>query len=552
MSAFTMAYTVLGGLGLFFYGMKSMSESLQSLAGDTIRQIISVLTSNRFLAVIVGCAVTMLVQSSSVSTVMVIGLVNAGLMSLVQAIGVIFGANIGTTITGWIISIKVGKYGLLLIGMGIFPALFGRTNRHKEIGRIFLGMGMIFFGLEIMSNAFKPLKDMPEFLEILGYFSGGGIGSLLASVVVGCLLTIVIQSSSAMLGITMALAQSGVIELNTAMALVLGENVGTTITAQLATVGGSVNAKRVAHAHSLFNILGVLALISIFPYYANFIEWLIPGEANFVDMSGARPNISVHIASSHTIFNVVATLLFIPFINQLAAIVSKLVPDEKVKEQTKLQVLGDPSDMIAATALVVADKELQKFKDIVDRMFNRVDEYLNNGSTDPRTLAKIKDYERITDNIQKEITFFILKLMENRLNERESLRAQALVRSADELESIADYLDKLATSKTRFCEKGAFDGDIREEFIAFYNSVRGFYDKIAQGLITGNFLDELLVKEEMLQLKHTSDELREKFLNKLTSDGLSPYLALAYSDMVTAAKKVRSHSMTLLQVNLRV
>lgn len=552
MNAFTMAYTVLGGLGLFFYGMKSMSESLQSLAGDTIRQIISALTSNRILAVVVGCAVTMLVQSSSVSTVMVIGLVNAGLMSLIQAIGVIFGANIGTTITGWIISIKVGKYGLLLIGLGIFPALFSRSNKYKEIGRIFLGMGMIFFGLEIMSNAFRPLKDMPEFIDALSYFSGSSLGPLLASVFVGCLLTIVIQSSSAMLGITMALAQSGVIELHTAMALVLGENIGTTITAQLATVGGSVNAKRVAHAHTLFNVCGVLALIALFRYYVNFIEYIIPGEANFIDLAGGRPNISVHIASSHTIFNVVATLIFLPFVKQLAAIVTKIVPEEKIKEQAKLQILGDPSDMIAATALVVADKELQKFKEIVDRMFNRVEDYLKNGATDPRTLAKIKDYERITDNIQKEITFFILKLMENRLNERESIRAQALVRSADELESIADYLDKLATSKTRFCEKGEFDGEIREEFVIFYHSVRNFYEKIATGLISGHFIDELLVKEEMLHLKHTSDELREKFLAKLTSDGLSPYLALAYSDMVTAAKKVRSHSMTLLQVNLRV
>ncbi|MBT7766379.1 MAG: Na/Pi cotransporter family protein, partial [Bdellovibrionales bacterium] len=239
-----MIYTVLGGLGIFFYGMRGMSDAMQAYAGNTIRTIINSLTTHRVLAVLVGLGITTIVQSSSITTVMVVGLVNAGLMQLKQAVGVIFGANIGTTITGWIISIKVGKYGLLLIGAGIFPMLFAKSEKLKQLAKVIFSVGLIFFGLKIMSGAFKPLRTMPEFLDMISYFSAQNYSSYLASILVGCLLTLVVQSSSAMLGITIALASSGVIHFHTAAALVLGENIGTTITALLASVGGNIHAKR--------------------------------------------------------------------------------------------------------------------------------------------------------------------------------------------------------------------------------------------------------------------------------------------------------------------
>ena len=265
MDTFKIIYTLLGGLGIFFFGMKQMSDALQQAAGDVITRVINSLTSNRILAVTVGVIVTMIVQSSSVTTVMVVGFVNAGLMQLTQAIGVILGSNIGTTITGWIISIKVGKYGLLFIGLGIFPSLFSKNNKIQNIGRVVFGVGMIFFGLQLMSGAFKPLRTNEEFLNMISYFSGNHYGSYLASILVGCLLTVIVQSSSAMLGITIALSVSGVISFSTAVALVLGENVGTTITALLASVGTSTNAKRAARAHALFNLFGVRNFVPTFP-----------------------------------------------------------------------------------------------------------------------------------------------------------------------------------------------------------------------------------------------------------------------------------------------
>ena len=304
MDTFKIIYTVLGGLGIFFYGMKMMSDALQQAASDVITKVINSLTSNRILAVTVGMIVTMIVQSSSVTTVMVVGFVNAGLMKLPQAIGVIFGSNIGTTITGWIISVKVGKYGLLFIGLGIFPILFSKNHKFQNVGKVLFGIGMIFLGLTLMSGAFKPLRDNQEFLNMISYFSGHSYMNYFASIVTGCLLTVIIQSSSAMLGITIALATTGVIQFHTAAALVLGENIGTTITALLASVGTNTNAKRAARAHAFFNVFGVMLIFTILPWYVDFIDYIIPHEANAVDGEGNLPNIAAHIAASHTIFNI--------------------------------------------------------------------------------------------------------------------------------------------------------------------------------------------------------------------------------------------------------
>ena len=278
---FEQFYTFLGGLGLFFFGMKSLSESLQSIAGDFIRKIINALTSNRYLAAGIGALVTTIVQSSSVTVVMVVGLVNANLMNLTQAIAVVFGVNIGTTITGWIIAIKVGKYGLFLIGLGIFPYLFSQNVRFKQTGRLLLALGMLFMGLEFMSAAFVPLRESEVFRGIMVYFLAETYVSVLACIMIGAFLTCVIQSSSAMLGITIALASVGAISFQTAAAMVLGENIGTTITALLASVGTNSSAKRAARAHALFNLIGVLWIFPLFYLYVNLIDFIVPGNPNF-------------------------------------------------------------------------------------------------------------------------------------------------------------------------------------------------------------------------------------------------------------------------------
>jgi phosphate:Na+ symporter len=547
MDTFKIIYTLLGGLGLFFYGMKSMSDSLQAIAGDMIRKIINSLTANRFFAVAIGMVVTMIIQSSSVTTVMVVGFVNAGLMNLTQAIGVIFGSNIGTTVTGWIISIKIGKYGLLLVGLGIFPALFAKTEKWQQIGRVFFGIGLIFVGLNTMSAAFKPLRTNQSFLDAVAYFSGNNYPSFFASTIMGCILTMVIQSSSAMLGITISLAGTGIIGFHTAAALVLGENIGTTITALLASVGASTNAKRAARAHAIFNVLGVLLIYTVLPWYIDFIEHLIPGEANFIDAGGNKPNIAAHIAAFHSVFNVTATLCFIPFLTQLASLVERITPDKDQKEQPHLVLLGNPKDVLPATAIVQAHQELKKFKEILERMYNLTREYVRDKDPRSKVLAKIKDYERITDNIQKEITVFLCYVMEKSLSRPQSLETQALVRIADEFESIADYLERIANYKSRFKKDFTIEGEALKELLDYLDEVWKFFDLTTTGIYENVAHDLELCRSKSDQLHIWSNDMRDKHLDRVSKGEYQPITALTYSDMVVALRKIRAHALNVAQ-----
>jgi phosphate:Na+ symporter len=543
MEAFTIIYTLLGGLGIFFFGMKFMSDGLQAVAGDVIRKIINSLTSNRIMAVGVGLLVTCIIQSSSVTTVMVVGFVNAGLMSLTQAIGVIFGANIGTTITGWIISVKVDKYGLLLVGLGFIPGLFSKSERWQHLGRSILGVGLVFIGLQTMSAAFVPLRENQAFLDSIAYFSGDHYGAYIASIMMGCLLTMIVQSSSAMLGITMALATSGVIPYQTSIALVLGENIGTTITALLASIGGNVNAKRAARAHASFNVFGVVMMLFFLPQYFNLIDSLIPLDPRFIAPDGSRPHVAQHIALAHTLFNLTATLAFLPFVNQLAAFVTKITPERGAeKEVPHLLVLGDPSNMLPAASMAQAESELRKMKDIVERMYKLNREFWLDQEYDARKLAKIIDYERITDNIHKEITVFLCYVMEKPMSHHQSEQIQAMIKITDELESVADYIERLANYRDRFKNTETLVGESRTEFFQFMDEVWSFFDMVGQGLIDGDVLDMSAIEAKSNELQLWADSMREKHLDRISKGNYLPVTALTYSDMVVALRKIRAHS----------
>lgn len=543
MQTFSIIYTLLGGLGIFFFGMKFMSDGLQAMTGDAIRKIINSITGNRVMAVGVGLGVTMLVQSSSITTVMTVGMVNAGLMTLKQAIGVIFGANIGTTITGWIISIKVDKYGLLLVGLGFIPGLFSKSNKWQHIGRAILGVGMVFIGLKTMSDAFVPLRESEAFLNSIAYFAGDTYQAYFASILMGCALTMVVQSSSAMLGITMALATTGVINYHTAVALVLGENIGTTITALLASVGASVNAKRAARAHATFNVVGVMIMFVILPYYFDFVSWLVPGDPNLKLADGTQPNINAHIAMAHSVFNITATIAFLPFLNTLAAFVTKITPDKsEVKEVPQLLLLGNPADMLPATSLIQAESEIRKMADIVSRMYKLTREYWHEGEDDPKKLAKILDYERITDNIHKEVTVFLCYVMERPLSHHQSEQTQALIKISDELESCADYLERLAMYRERFRGGENLEGESRKEFFSFMDEVQGFFEMAVAGLEKSSTNDKARLTSKSEELQIWADSIRDKHLDRISKGAYKPVTALTFSDMVVALRKIRTHA----------
>ncbi len=543
MEAFTIVYTLLGGLGIFFFGMKFMSDGLQAVAGDVIRKIINSLTTNRFMAVGVGLLVTCLIQSSSVTTVMVVGFVNAGLMNLSQAIGVIFGANIGTTITGWIIAASSDKYSLLLIGIGFIPGLFSRSEKWQHLGKSLLGVGMVFLGLQTMLTAFAPLRLSPGFLESISYFTADHYSGYIASIVMGCLLTMVVQSSAAMLGITMALATSGVIPYHTAVSLVLGENIGTTISAILASIGANVNAKRAARAHAFFNIFSVSLMLLVLPKYFNFIDGLLPFDPATAGENGTFPYVAQHIALAHTLFNVAATLLFLPFMNSLAAFVTKITPDRGVEKETPhLLVLGDPSIMLPAASMAQAESELRKMKDIVERMYKLTREFWFQDDFEPKKLAKITDYERITDNIHKEITVFLCYVMEKPMSHHQSEQIQSMIKIADELESVADYIERLANYRERFKKAESLSGESRTEFFQFMDEVWVFFDFVGKGLVDGEILDMNGIELKSNELQLWADSMREKHLDRISKGTYAPVTALTYSDMVVALRKIRAHS----------
>ncbi|HQO03315.1 MAG TPA: Na/Pi symporter, partial [Spirochaetota bacterium] len=334
MSGFSITVTIFGGLGLFLFGMKIMSEALQKATGERLRDILEKVTNNRFLGVLTGLFITSIIQSSSATTVMVVSFVNASLINLSQSIGIILGANIGTTVTGWIVAllgfkIQIATFALPAIGLGFFLRFF-RNEKFGQWGEVLLGFGLLFLGLDTINVTVKDLRGSQVVLNFMSMFHAQTILSTVMVVLIGTVVTMVVQSSSATMAMTMTLAVNGLIDFPTSCALILGENIGTTVTANIASLGASVAAKRSARVHLLFNVMGVIWMIGVFHWlFIPFIDWLMPGDpysSSPVIRSGV---IADHMAAFHTSFNVINTLLFLPLTGFLAKMASRLVPDKK-------------------------------------------------------------------------------------------------------------------------------------------------------------------------------------------------------------------------------
>jgi len=545
---FKMSYTAIGGLGVFILGMKYLSDSLQSLSGDLIRKAIASVTTNRILAVFVGLTVTCFVQSSSITTVMVVGLVNASLMTLSQAIGVILGANIGTTITGWILAVKIGKYGLLLIALGIFPMLFSKNERISATAKVLVALGLIFFGLEIMSDAFKPLRKDEGFMNLMLSLDAQSLFSILGCVAIGCIMTMIIQSSSAMLGITIALATTGAIPLHTAIALVMGENIGTTITAQFAAIGGSVSSRRAAMAHTVFNVLGVIIIISIFSLYVSMIEKFVPGESGFVNAEGSYPYIAAHIAMAHTFFNVTATLVMLPFLNYLAKLVTKMVPDKKGAEEGGLKYIGAPGTIPVAMGIPMVYEELKKMKERVSEALQCSRDHTNRELKGrDNVYRKLKSLEEETDVMQHEITSFTVALMQaGGASNEQSDRAYSFVRAADELESIADYAANFSSYMKRLDKHELdFSTDGWTDLMNYYQEVIGFFNMVCEVFQDDDITHTKQIYAEATRLNDLADQVRKAHLDRMKAGSCSALPALTFSDMAVALRRIKNHTVNL-------
>ncbi len=550
-ASITLVCELVGGLGLFLLGMKNMSEGMQAVAGNSLRRMIGSVTSNRFSATLVGTIVTCVVQSSSVTTVMVVGFVNAGVMQLPQAIGVIMGANIGTTITGWILVLKIGKYGLPLLGLAAFIYLFAKGDRWRYWAMALMGVGMVFFGLELMKDACAIIKEMPDFEAWFAQFDAGTYLGVLKCALVGCIMTTLVQSSSATLGITISLAFQGVISYETAAALVLGENIGTTITALLASLGATTNARRAAYFHVIFNLIGVFWITALFAWYIELVQWLVGGDvAKVVVVDGVDtfPNSTAAIAWTHSIFNVVNTLLFLPLVPLLVRFLNWVVPSKEFKEKPKLTDLDIRILETPSLAIEQSRQEIQRMGIGCAKMLDWLIELMQQDEPDKALADRLKRREQILDSMQDELSAFVTHLLSGNIPHAVAEEARQQLRMADEYESVSDYVADLDKFDRKLRRDGhRFSPKQREGLIELNRHLAEYLTTINQALDQEN--RGVATKTEAISKRIRTEikQLRREHLEELSDGGMAPAVSIAYMASLNAYARVRDHSQNIAE-----
>ena len=546
-----MLFQVVGGLGIFLLGMKYMSEGVQATASDRLRSLIAAVTNNRLIAVTVGVLFTSLVQSSSVTTVMVVGLVNSGVMTLLQAIGVILGANIGTTITGWILVLKIGKYGLPLLGFTSFFFLFSKNERIRFIAMTIMGIGMVFYGLELMKSGFMPMRSEPSFVEWFSMFDASTYFGIIKSALVGCILTFVVQSSSATLAITMGLASTGMIGFESAAALVLGENIGTTITAWLASLGASRNAKRAAYAHVTFNIIGVTWIIILFPTYIKMVKSFLgldPGVMVMANGVETFPYVILGIASVHTGFNVANTLLFIPLIGQLEKLLCKLIPDAKAKEVHHLTRLDSGLVETPVIAIESSRAEILKMARIVADMMNHLKEATSGESSDDSHVKKIFHKEEALDVVQNEVSIFLTSLLASEISTNIAEEGRQQLHMADEYESISDYIAKIIKLHLRLKNDNLqLPEKERNDIFSLHDAVNRYVKLVNDAY--DNRYKEILIKAvpQSDAITHKVRQIRTQHITRLSDAPTDPHITMIFADMLNDYRRVKDHALNIAE-----
>lgn len=539
-----MVFKVVGGLGIFLLGMKNMSEGMQAVAGNKMRKLINAVTNNRVMACLVGVFVTAIIQSSSITTVMVVGMVNAGLMSLVQAIGVVLGANIGTTVTAWILVLKIGAYGLPLFGGAAFIVLFTKNDRIRFAASFLMGLGMIFFGLELMKDGFAPLTEMQAFENWFHRFVPNNLFGVIKCVLAGAVLTAIVQSSSATIGITVGLASIGVIDLRTAAALILGENIGTTITAFLASLGTTTNAKRAAYAHTIVNVFGVTCMIFLFPYYFDFIDWVVN---NIVKPEAERlPN--VFIALAHSFFNIGMVVIMLPLIGYLSKFLTHWIPEKAHKELPHLTALDKRMFDAPAIGIEQSKKEIVKMGQMTEKMMDWLEDVITSEEPDIKTQEKIFNRENVLDVIQKEIVEFVSFLMAGNIPHDTARDARQQLRMADEYESISDYIVNILKMNLKLHdinEKISDEG--KKEILQLHRAVASYLRFIDKAIVEGNtdIMNKAHTKSKIVT--HLMKEFRGNHLDRVAAGQTSPLKSLIFTDILNAYRRIKDHALNIAE-----
>lgn len=575
---------LLGAVGLFLYGMKVMSEGLQKAAGDRLRNILSAMTRNRFTGTLTGCLITALIQSSSASTVMVVSFVNAGLMSLAQSMAVIMGANVGTTFTAWVIAlfgfkVNVSMFVLPMIGLAI-PLLFTKKSRNKSIGEFLIGFAFLFMGLDLISKYVPDLQSNPEMFAFLEHYASMGYASVLIFLLVGIVLTMIIQSSAATFAITLIMCSKGWIDFDLSCALVLGSNIGTTITPILASMSGNVAAKRTAMGHLLFNLLGTLWVLCIFFPFVNLNVWItemlgqgdptaLAGYVNHIEatqpqvydhlfdnslpdghevavkVAHLQQSVSIGLSIFHTVFNLINLSVMIWFTKLYVRIVERLVP-AKHKEDEEFQLKFISGGLLNASELNIAqaEKEITVYADRVSRMIDMAKElvHIKEENEDfAQLFSRLEKYEDISDRMELEIAHYLNRCSEGRLSNEGKLRIAAMLRIVSEIESIADCC--LGAGKIMIRKQQShvsFNDEIYDNIDIMFDYVKSAMDNMLGLLHNVEHVREaeiIVSYDREREINNFRNQLRTANIENINSKHYEYQAGIYYMDLISDLEK---------------
>jgi phosphate:Na+ symporter len=534
-------FALVGGLGFFLFGIRMMSEGLRKVSSERLKNIIALLTKNRILALLVGTGVTALIQSSSAMTVMVVGFINAGLLTLKQAIPIVLGANIGTTFTAWIVSFfavfKISHYALPAVGIGFLLMMVGRRPTSRRWGEVLFGFGVLFVGIGFMKDAFAPLQANEQIRDLMVNFSRYPI----LGVLVGTVVTMGLQSSSATIAIVQVLAFGGLIDFPSTIPLILGDNIGTTITAQIAAIGSGTGAKRVAWAHTLFNVFGTIYML-VFVYlgvYHRIIEAIVPGEVT-------GNNIMLHIALSHTLFNGFNVLIFLPFIGMLQKIVEKLIKPRADHISVEPRYLDRHLLETPAIALEQSKKEIIRMLHISESALK--DSFSIFFEERWELARNVERQEEAVDNLQAEITRYLIDISMEELQQQEAEMIPVFIHSVNDIERIADHAENIVElAQRKIDQKLPFTDDAVTGLERMIGAVIEMIGDVAEGLETGELAPAKRALRMEDQLNRMQVELRQHHVARLNDGSCNVLSGLIFLDMVDYLEKIGDHLSNVAQ-----
>ncbi len=543
------ALQIIGSLAFFIYGMKMMSEGVQRAAGSQLRNILRAMTKNRYLGVLTGFLVTALVQSSSASTVMTVSFVNAGLLSLVESAGIMMGANIGTTVTGWIISIlgfkvKLSAYSIPLFAIGL-PMLFSKFGRLKYWGEFIIGFAILFMGLSFLKDAVPDIKSNPEILDFLQHFTEWGIWSRILFVFIGAIATIVVQSSSAAMAITLTLCAQGWLPFPIAASMILGENIGTTITAELASIVGNTNAKRSARIHSMFNIIGVTWMVILLPILLPILSYVLQNFFGAIDPY-SPDGMPIGLSAFHTAFNLTNVLLLLGFVPLLVKAAIWSVPSSGEDEETEGLKFISTGTLTPELATIEVQKEVARFGDIVSRMSGFAFSLLNANKDKKKAkfLKKLSKYEEITDNFELEITQYVSKLADKKMTNKTSRRLRSFLNMCNDLERIGDLYYQMSKILEKKSEDGIyFLPEQRNQLSTMFELINSAFEIMIENISNPHYdkvnIQKAIVAEEAINTQR--DLMKEYNLSNLGTPEYNVNSAMVFNSMFSVLEKIGDH-----------